>query len=763
MSDLGRYLGFWPLPRGRANRCIDAGDRARQAENWEQAAFHYRRAVTIQPRRRSIWIQLGHAEKEIGRSQAALEAYARAGMLPGGDGEAAFHHGLQAKAMGLYATAKGSFARAIHENPDHSDARGEWQVMLYHPLAASERDKADAAQLLRIEQARLAVETATDQTPLVFEVTDLLHHFRNARLPTGVQRVQIEVIRASIPLFPNLRICCFTGGERGWVLIPLAQFQTLCALALVRGDMFEPEWVRAAEMLAASIAQNAPVDFAPGDVLVNLGTSWVLPNYFLNIRHAKRLHGIHYVPFVHDLIPVVAPYYCLPDVVQDYLGWIGGVFDHADRFLTNSRSTSQDLRHVAGLLKKELGKGDISVIPLDAAMPIGGQAPLPVSDLGRWGISADYVLFVSSIEPRKNHRMAFRAWRRMIARDCDRTPDLVCVGNSGWLNDQIHAMLRNDPSLATKVRILSGVSDEELALLYRHCSFTIYPSHYEGWGMPVTEALCHGKVPIVTRCASLPEAGGDFAIYVQPDDDASLARLVSELIENPQRLAALERRIVRDFQPRSWSDLALKVGEACRFRAAVAQEWPYLHLDTLYRMGNNRAVRLVPGSQLGEMLRAGLGWMPLDEGQVCTASAGGTLAFRVVSNPSSVICHLRFAALGGEGISVRTAQHIHHSVATGWMSFKAPVIDGVINLRLSGDAALSHVLVSDTDLAQVVARVVTRPGSDYAFLRDIYPLIAGREVLPAELCEFLPSLEAGGLTRMNVVTTLNRWAGEAED
>ena len=125
MSDLGRYLAFWPMPRARANRSIDAGDAARGSGQWEQAAAHYRRAVTIQPKRHPIWVQLGHAEKEAGRPEAALEAYRRAMQLPTGDGDAALHHGRQALALGLHAQAKASFAQAVRQQPDHPTARHE--------------------------------------------------------------------------------------------------------------------------------------------------------------------------------------------------------------------------------------------------------------------------------------------------------------------------------------------------------------------------------------------------------------------------------------------------------------------------------------------------------------------------------------------------------------------------------------------------------------------------------------------------------------
>ncbi|MHA4875417.1 glycosyltransferase, partial [Enterococcus faecium] len=84
-------------------------------------------------------------------------------------------------------------------------------------------------------------------------------------------------------------------------------------------------------------------------------------------------------------------------------------------------------------------------------------------------------------------------------------PDLVCVGGRGWLNDHVYAALDRDPELAEKVRIISGLTDSHLALLYSTCLFTVYLSTYEGWGLPVTESLCYGKVPLLSDTSSLPE------------------------------------------------------------------------------------------------------------------------------------------------------------------------------------------------------------------------------------------------------------------
>ena len=80
---------------------------------------------------------------------------------------------------------------------------------------------------------------------------------------------------------------------------------------------------------------------------------------------------------------------------------------------------------------------------------------------------------------------------------------------------------------------LEGTSDPDLAALYRRCLFTVYPSLYEGWGLPVTESLCYGKTPLLSRVASLPEAGGEFADYFEIGSKVGLAAALKRLVVRP--------------------------------------------------------------------------------------------------------------------------------------------------------------------------------------------------------------------------------------
>lgn len=781
----------------KADRAVDAADAYRDRGNWKLAATFYGQALAVCPDRRAIWVQLGHAEKEAGDREAALAAYNRAAALPGQDGDAPLHLGMLARQMGDMNLAKEAFSQAFREDAANIDVRRELVQMLNHPDVVSPVSRAKARRWGQLEESRLAMVDWSSEpgAAAVFDVSDLVSYFRHTRLPTGIQRVQMEVIRQAAAGDPRTQIGCFSDELHGWIRIPLAQFEQLCVLAVDGGDALAPVWMSGLEELAATLGLCRTVQFDRGGFLVNLGASWSLPNYFLNLREIQRAFGIHYVPFVHDFIPVVAPQLHIRNLTEDFLEWTLGVMDHADFFLVNSRSTKNDLHQVATTLGYHLETGRVGIIPLNADFRrnFSDDDNAEAAWLAQWAVkSGEFVLFVATIEVRKNHMMVFKAWSMLIARHgVESVPDLVCVGHPGWLNDRIYAMLEKDPILASKVRMLSHLSDRQLGMLYRRCSFTVYPSLYEGWGLPVTESLCYGKVPIVARASSLPEAGGDFAIYIEPDEPAQLAAHVERLSGDAVELTRLEKKIAHDFSPRAWSDIVLQIHERLRHFAQEAAHdqkapsRPLLTPGVLYHLARNRRISLVRGANLGELARDGIGWRPLEDWGCWTAPEGGGLAFRIKEQFERVLCYLRLrlADEASSGIIVTTADGPQRvclaAGATQWVLIEVPVVDGEVSIHLrasreftpqdspasrddaSGLVGVCAFAISDArqspDLLSLAHTMVARSRGAYILLSDLYQVLFNRPVDAAALEDYLPSLETQTLNRDQLVAILARY------
>jgi glycosyltransferase involved in cell wall biosynthesis len=110
------------------------------------------------------------------------------------------------------------------------------------------------------------------------------------------------------------------------------------------------------------------------------------------------------------------------------------------------------------------------------------------------------VLFVSTSEIRKDHRLLVRVWRRLIARHgTEAVPALIFAGQIGWMVDDLLADLAASGHLGGKTEHKPGLSDEELDGAYRSCLFTVFPSLCEGWGLPIAESLAHGKFCVASN------------------------------------------------------------------------------------------------------------------------------------------------------------------------------------------------------------------------------------------------------------------------
>ncbi|QGP77597.1 glycosyltransferase family 4 protein [Sphingobium sp. CAP-1] len=692
---MGRYKSAGVPVSAAVHGLIARGNAARTSGDWEGAALHYDSALAQAPHLTHIWIQLGHMRKQLEQYDQAIAAYAQAeAMDPQGEG--AVEQGHVAKLQKQGGLAVQHYLRAYRSGGKNPDALRELLNLLERGTGMNKEAITSALQMDRVgkvrrsrktdelasltsllaqattldldathvaalqeAQARLKARAGTsaadegfDGAEIIFDASDLISYFGNARLPTGIQRVQIATITGAIHSRPegSVKVCCFSDQGDSWAEVPIDSFLELCAMALESGDRTDPEWLEAYAQIKIEISLALPLEFSRGAFLINLGTSWWLQNYFMFVREARRLHGIHYIPFVHDFIPIMTPEHCVKELTQDFISWALGVYQHADFFLVNSEATKRDLITVADMLGHVVDASDVAVIPLDAEFRSPGAKVAPPARLRQWGLAADdYVLIVSTIESRKNHIGALDAWLALIQKHgARRVPKLVCVGNRGWLNDEVYARIDQSPLLRSRVVMLSGLSDEELGLLYKNCRFTLYPSNYEGWGLPVTESLCFGKVPLLSDSSSLPEAGGEFAVYFEAGSTKELTAKADQLIFDDAERARLEAKIKAGFRPRQWQDVSDQITREIETFVAripvprdddedvVIERIEPVQFGAHYPIVRNFERRIWKGLSSAEIYRSGTGWWWPDDWGCWTKPAGGDLALRFVDQRGPV-------------------------------------------------------------------------------------------------------------------------------
>lgn len=236
--------------------------------------------------------------------------------------------------------------------------------------------------------------------------------------------------------------------------------------------------------------------------------------------------SIKRVTVIHDLTPILFPEYHRKgsSLLQKWL--LPGVLRRSDLIVTNSRYTKSDVcRYLPGTEHK-----------IHVAPPGRDENLQPVRDekvLEKFGIQSPYFLYVGTIEPRKNLNLLLEAYAQFRSKTGHRR-QLVIAGKKGWKYESFFRTLQHN-RYRQDIVLTGFVSQRELAVLYTMAQLFIYPSLYEGFGLPILEAMACGTPVLASRSSSLPEVGGEAALYFDPKSADELSGLMVEMIENPEK------------------------------------------------------------------------------------------------------------------------------------------------------------------------------------------------------------------------------------
>jgi glycosyltransferase involved in cell wall biosynthesis len=302
-------------------------------------------------------------------------------------------------------------------------------------------------------------------------------------------------------------------------------------------------------LIPYDLAVGEPLRISPTDIALFVGSDFPVM-YRVASRYGQP--GIpRMVVLCHDIIPLMFPQFYKPHDVRRFGQCFHAILPTADLTVFTTHRVEADVR--AYCAEKGLTVRRSAIAPLGADLE-----PLPPTLQGSlpYGLRKDgYVLFVSTIEPRKNHRLLVNVWRRLLGDGAPARRDfkLVFVGRPGWLVDKFMQQLRQEPSYGDSLLVLSDVNDADLHRIYSGAAFCALPSLYEGFGLPVIEAFRYGKAVITSTGGALPEVVQDFSPTLDPLDEDAWFMMMREWIDNPAARAGFERAIAERFKPRDWT------------------------------------------------------------------------------------------------------------------------------------------------------------------------------------------------------------------
>ncbi|MEP0391862.1 MAG: glycosyltransferase family 1 protein [Erythrobacter sp.] len=288
-------------------------------------------------------------------------------------------------------------------------------------------------------------------------------------------------------------------------------------LVLQPGEGFRRKLIRFAPL---ALARSPSRIEGEGRIYLNPShTDFDLPTHH-EWTEKSDLRGVY---FLHDLIPLTHPRLTGAHAVKRHLGRVRGLLSHGFGAIVNTRATQNELSVFAG--KRGLGLPPVAVAPLagaDLSACCDGHADLALEK----GVQEPYFLCIGTIERRKNYTMLLNVWDVLAKEYGASCPKLVIVGQEGPQSAPIFEALRARPDLAKLVRFETSAKDEEVGRLLAGARALLMPTHAEGYGLPVVEALQIGTPVIANDIPSFREIGQGIPMLLDVEDEIAWKRVI---------------------------------------------------------------------------------------------------------------------------------------------------------------------------------------------------------------------------------------------
>lgn len=367
--------------------------------------------------------------------------------------------------------------------------------------------------------------------------------------PVGIIRVEREVTKAIYSQFGKGLVPVYLDREQQrWMTLDAGCFKDLMSDSWVSNEASKGDSVDIQRHLSSFTPKNE-------DRFVTVGSDWSfnVPDKVEKLYGKKRV----LVPACYDLIPLLLPEFAPGMEFYDQFNYhYRAVARLARSVFAISEVSASSLRSFWKKNGLEENAPPVEVVPLAAPALVDAPVTLSADDQAIFDEINDgepYAIYVSTIEPRKNHQLLLDIWRELFEERGKKCPRLLIVGAQGWgCDDLIRSMSRMAVAEAKKILWKEGLSDALLSRLYTQSSFAVFPSYFEGWGLAATEAAALGKVCIVSTAGALVEATKGLMPSYHHLDFFGWKQEISRLFDNQDYRKLLESRLKSAHFQRTW-------------------------------------------------------------------------------------------------------------------------------------------------------------------------------------------------------------------
>ena len=297
---------------------------------------------------------------------------------------------------------------------------------------------------------------------------------------------------------------------------------------------------------------KSKIDLSKNDFLISCCDSWNVEGYIEAIEEIASSNSNVYL-MIYDCIPYFLPHSFGPGFSKIYKTWLTQILSTDINILTISNHTKSD---ILSYIKAE--KIDNKSVP--GVVRLGDSLDRKLKEIApNLKIKNSFILTVGTIEFRKNHQVLLDAYRILVEKGFIDLPQLIIVGKQGWMDNGINQQTNFDPKISDKILVFNDLNDDYLDYLYENCLFTVYPSFYEGWGLPVAESFSYGKACITSNLSSIPEICSEVSIFADPHDPYDWAEKFEELILDKNNIKKYETAILEKYKRHNWNNTAVDI------------------------------------------------------------------------------------------------------------------------------------------------------------------------------------------------------------
>lgn len=369
--------------------------------------------------------------------------------------------------------------------------------------------------------------------------------FLRTRLATGIQRVLKEFLQRVLLEHFQVNIIFFDTDSQKYQLLQNSEISAF--LKDIKNYQFHTK-------KEIDLFQ----DLQKNKIFFDIDSVWNTAIKRENLYPKLKQNDFKIYNFIYDLTPILLPDFARDNTKVNFPSFIHAVFNHSDLVFFDSASAKEDffkLKRHQNITRKISSK----VIYLGSDFFIQEDSnPIenPYADL----LQKKYILFVGTIEPRKNQLQVLKAFEELHKKYADL--HLVFIGSVGWKVEEFMHYLSTHPLKDTAIHHLTNVDDATLSLFYQNAFIVTYLSRYEGYGLPIAESLQYANITLTSKNSSMIEVGHNYADYIPDDAQDALLTLMLSYLNNDYIYNQKKQYIKKNYKPHTWNDFYNSIVQA---------------------------------------------------------------------------------------------------------------------------------------------------------------------------------------------------------